>query len=148
MVGIGEAEFPTGQPVPTFAAVAAAIEADAGGHENRLGTGWQQHDLMDVAVSLVLGARIAVELAPGPAAVGRLEQRALLDRGKERVGIARVESQHLEVGDVRRRRKGPALRARHLANRRQLLPALAVIDAAEERSRLRTGIDYDPSPRG
>src|SRR6185437_2738045 len=97
---------------------------------------------MQILIGAVGLARVIRLLAPGLAAILRLEQRALLDRGEEMLRIARIERQHLGVRDMRRRREGPGLVLLR-ADRRLLGPALAEIAALEERGGLGAGQDGD-----
>ena len=148
MVGIGQAELLTGQPLPVIAAIATPIEADACRHEHGVGPRRQQQHLVDVAIGAVVGLGIVGELVPGLAAILGLEQRALFDRGVDALRRTRIGHHHLGVGDVRRLWERPVFGARHLAQRWKLAPALAEVAALEERGGLRPGIERDAARFG
>ena len=148
VVGIGQAELLTGQPLPVIAAIATPIEADACRHEHGVGPRRQQQHLVDVAIGAVVGLGIVGELVPGLAAILGLEQRALFDRGVDALRRTRIGHHHLGVGDVRRLWERPVFGARHLAQRWKLAPALAEIAALEERGGLRPGIERDAARFG
>src|SRR5579862_7740321 len=142
VIGIGEAEFLASHLLPMRAGIHAAIGAAAHGHEHALRLGWRDEDLMQILEGAMIRPRIIGELAPALAAIEGLEHRALLDRGIEMLRIARVDGEHFGMRDMRRRREGPVL-VLLLADRRQLLPAFAEIEALEERGRLGASIDDD-----